>query len=65
MANECIPADRIFRAERQLQLGKIPTKVSLDGLKRNMSRGISLSNELDLRSALGDIRAYLYSPVLG
>ena len=34
-------------------------------LKRNMSRGNSLSDELDLRSVLGDIRAYLYCPVLG
>ena len=44
---------------------KIPTKVILDGLKRNMSRGNSLSDELDLSSVLGDTRAYLYSPVLG
>ena len=43
----------------------IPTKVILDGLKRNMSRGNSLSDELDLGSVLGDTRAYLYSPVLG
>ena len=40
-------------------------KVILDGLKRNMSRGNSLSNELDLRSVVGDTRAYLYSPVWG
>ena len=33
--------------------------------KRNMSRGNSLSDELDLSSVLGDTRAYLYSPVLG
>ena len=46
-------------------LEKIPTKVILDGLKRNMSRGNSLSDELDLSSVLGDTRAYLYSPVLG
>ena len=40
--------------------------VILDGLKRNMSRGNSLSDELDLSSVLGDTRAYyLYSPVLG
>ena len=44
---------------------KIPTKVIVDGLKRNMSRGNSLSDELDLGSVLGDARAYLYSPVLG
>ena len=37
----------------------------LDGLKRNMSRGNSLSDELDLSSVLGDTRAYLYSPVGG
>ena len=36
-----------------------------DGLKRNMSRGNSLSDELDLSLVLGDTRAYLYSPVLG
>ena len=41
------------------------TKVMLDALKRNMSRGNSVSDELDLGSALGDTRAYLYSPVLG
>ena len=44
---------------------KIPTKAILDGLKRNMSRGNPLSDELDLSSVLGDTRAYLYSPVLG
>ena len=44
---------------------KIPAKVILDGLKRNMSRGNSLSDQLDLSSVLGDTRAYLYSPVLG
>ena len=43
----------------------VPTKVILDGLKRNMSRGNSLSDELDLSSVLGDTRAYLYSPVFG
>ena len=35
----------------------------LDGLKRNMSRGNSLSDELDLSSVLGDTRDYLYSLV--
>ena len=49
----------------RLELEKISTKVTLDGLKRNMSRGNSLSDELDLSSVLGDTRAYLYSPVLG
>ena len=44
-------------------LERIPIKVILDGLKRNMSRGNSLSDELELRSVLGDTRAYLYSPV--
>ena len=44
---------------------RIPTKVILDGLKRNMSRGNSLSDELELSSVIGDTRAYLYSPVLG
>ena len=44
---------------------RIPTKVILDGLKRNMSRGNSLSDELELSSVLGDSRAYLYSPVWG
>ena len=44
---------------------KIPTKVILDGLKRNMSRGTSLSDELDFSSVLGDTRSYLYSLVLG
>ena len=44
---------------------RIPTKVILDGLKRNMSRGDSLSDELELSSVLGDTRAYLYSPLLG
>ena len=39
----------------------IPAKVILDGLKRNMSRGNSLSNELDLSSVLDDTRAYLYN----
>ena len=29
-----------------------------------MSRGNSLSDELELSSVLGDTRAYLYSPVL-
>ena len=47
------------------KLEKIPTKVILDWLKRNMSRGKSLSDELDLSSVLGDTRAYLYSAVLG
>ena len=45
--------------------GRIPNKVILDGLKRNMSRGNSLSDKLELSSVLGDTRAYLYSPVLG
>ena len=44
---------------------RIPTKVILDGLKRSMSRGNSLSDELDLSSVLGDTRAYLHSLVLG
>ena len=44
---------------------RIPTKVNLDGLKRNMSWGNSLSDELELSSVLGDTRAYLYSPVWG
>ena len=35
---------------------RIPTKVILDGLKRNMSRGNSLSDELELSSVLGDTR---------
>ena len=39
-------------------------KIILDGLKRNMSRGNSLSDELDLSSVPGDTRAYLYSSVL-
>ena len=38
-------------------------KIILDG-KRNMSRGNSLSDELDLSSVPGDTRAYLYSSVL-
>ena len=38
---------------------RIPTKVILDGLKRNMSRGNSLSDEFELSSVLGDTRAYL------
>ena len=33
---------------------RIPTKVNLDGLKRNMSWGNSLSDELELSSVLGD-----------
>ena len=41
------------------------TKVILDGLKRNLSRGNSLSDELELRSVFGDTRAYLYSPAWG
>ena len=49
----------------QLELERIPTKVILDGLKRNMSRGNSLSDELDLSSVLSDTRPYLYSPVRG
>ena len=44
---------------------RIPTKVNLDGSKRNMSRGNSMSDELELSSVLGDTRAYLYSPVGG
>ena len=48
-----------------LVLERIFTKVILDGLKRNMSRGNSLSDELELSSVLGDTRAYLYSPVWG
>ena len=51
--------------EVSVELPRIPTKAILDGLKRNMSRGNSLSDELDLTSVLGDTRAYLYSPVLG
>ena len=43
-----------------LELERIPTKVILDGLKRNMSRGNSLSDEVELRSVLVDTRAYLY-----
>ena len=43
----------------------VPTKVILDGLKRNMPRGNSLSDELDLNSVIGDTTAYLYSPILG
>ena len=43
----------------------IATKVTLGGLKRFMSRGNSLSDELELGSVLGDTRAYLYSPVWG
>ena len=41
------------------------TKVNLDDSKRNMSRGNSLSDELELSSVLGDTRAYPYSPVWG
>ena len=48
-----------------ISIKKIPTKVILDGLKRNMSRGSSLSDELELSSVLGDRRAYLYRPVWG
>ena len=55
----------IFRAERCHELETIPTMFILDGLKRNMSRGNSLSDELQLSSVLGDTRAYLFSPVLG
>ena len=44
---------------------EIPTKVILDGLKRNMSRGNSLSDELDLSSVLGDTKAYLNRPFWG
>ena len=33
--------------------------------ERNMSRGNSLSDELELSSVLGDTRAYPYSPVWG
>ena len=33
--------------------------------ERNMSRGNSLSDELELSSVLGDTRAYLYDPVWG
>ena len=47
------------------ELERIPTKVILDGLKRNMSRGNSLADELELSSVLGDTRAFLYGPVLG
>ena len=47
------------------ELERIPAKVILDGLKRNMSRGNSLSDELEISSVLGDTRAYLYSPVWG
>ena len=42
-----------------------PTKVILNGLKRNISRGNSLSDELELSSVLGDTRVYLYGPVWG
>ena len=48
-----------------IELERTPTKAILDGLKRNMSRGNSLSDELELSSVLGYTRAYLYSPVLG
>ena len=39
-----------------IELERIPTKVILDGLKRNMSRGNSLSDELELSSVLGDTK---------
>ena len=39
----------------------MPIKVTLDGLKRSMSRGNSVSDELELRSVLGDTRTYRYT----
>ena len=39
--------------------------VTCSGSKRNMSRGDSSSDELELSSVLGDTRAYLHSPVWG
>ena len=47
------------------RLAHFSSSTDLDGLKRNMSRGNSLSDELDLSSVLGDTRAHLYSPVWG
>ena len=44
-----------------LLVDKFPTKVILDGLKRNMSQGNSLSDELDLSSVLGDTRTSRFS----
>ena len=44
---------------------KIPTKVIVDGLKRNMSRGNSLSDELDLGSVLGDTELICIVPFWG
>ena len=43
----------------------IPTKVILDRLKRNMSRGNSLSDELDLGSVLGDTELICIVPFWG
>ena len=55
----------VWDAQMKRGVEKIPTKAILDGLKRSMSRGNSLSGELDLSSVLGDTRSYLYSLVLG
>ena len=49
-----------YRALKIGPWGCDTTKVILDDLKRNMSRGSSLSDELELSSVLGDTRAYLY-----
>ena len=60
-----VPFGGSYSEPKVTRVREIPTKVILDGLKRNMSRGNSLSDELDLGSVLGDTRAYLYSPVWG
>ena len=63
--NNSVGAEKIGVGNVSPREGAFPTKVILDGLKRNIARGNSLSDELDLSSVLGDTRAYLYSPVLG
>ena len=51
---------RLDRTAGRMIQQRIPTKI-LDGLKRNVSRGNSLSDELELSSVLGDTSCLLYT----
>ena len=62
-ANRDFPFGGTYSEPKGNSLERISTKVILDGLKRNKSRGNSLSDEVDLSSVLGDTRAYLNRPV--
>ena len=57
------------RWDRGLELESIPAKVinyrRFETKYSGMSRGNSLSDEVELRSVLVDTRSYLYGPDLG